>query len=136
MKHILRMSVIACMGATIMLGSAAAARADETVVAKVPFAFIVGDLQLPSGVYVIREMTDSSGVVAIKNKDGDEFVYALTIPSSADTTVAQSELVFEKFGSHYFLARIAPQGGNERQIVLTPSRMEQEIVAMSSRSTN
>jgi hypothetical protein len=133
-QHMVKLSVIAFTIVATTLGSAAVGRAEDTVVAKVPFAFIAGDVQMPSGVYIVREMTDSSGVIGIKKKDGHEFVYALTIPSSVDTPVGKPELIFEKFGDHYFLARIVPQGGNEREIVLTPSTMERDIIRTSSQT--
>lgn len=114
----------------VIVGSASVARADnETIVARVPFAFIVGDSRLPAGDYVVKEVSDAPSVVSIASADGRQFAYTLTIPSSADGTPAQPELVFEKVNNRYFLARVVPGGGIEREIVLTPARTEREHVA-------
>jgi hypothetical protein len=133
---ILKMSVIVCATAALAIGSASAAQADERMVAKVPFAFIVGDLRLPAGDYVVKEMSEGSGVLGIASADGRQFVCALTIASSSDTPAAHDELIFEKFSNEYFLARVVPRDGGEREIVLTPSIMEREIARTADRSSN
>jgi hypothetical protein len=137
-KLLLKMSGIVFATTVIAIGTAPAARADERIVAKVPFAFIVGDMRLPAGDYVVRDMSDGSGVLGIASADGRQFVCALTIPSSpsSDTPAAQPELKFEKFSNHYFLAGVVPQDGGEREIILTPSMMQREIARTDDRSNN
>ena len=39
--------------------------------------------------------------------------------------------MFEKFGNQYFLARVVPEAGDERAIVLTPSIMERELAEVA-----
>src|SRR5690349_11548367 len=91
------------VGAAVMvIGSASAAQADETVVAKVPFTFIVGDTRLPAGDYVVTELADGSGVLQIRSADARQFAVTVTIPAGADNTPSQPELVFEKFNHQYF----------------------------------
>lgn len=137
MKRLMpNISWIVITTAAIAVGGASTARADERIVAKVPFAFIVGDRQLPAGDYVVKEAIDGSGVLGIANADGRHLALTMTIPSSTNTREGQPELVFEKFENHYFLARVAPQDGDEREIVLTPSIMEREIVRATDRSGN
>ena len=122
---ILKMSVIVIATAAVMTGSASAARADERIVAKVPFAFIVGDTQLPAGDYVVERTSGEPDVLEIASADGRQFVYALTI-SSSDAQSADPELIFAKFSDHYFLAGVVHDGGG-REIILTPLMMEHEI---------
>ena len=55
----------------------------------------------------------------------------LTNASSTERAPAKAELVFEKFGDQYFLARVVPQAGDERAIVLTPSIMERELAEVA-----
>jgi len=136
---ILKVSWVVLATAAIAVGSASAARADERIVtnAKVPFAFIVGDVRLPAGDYDVQEMADGSPVVAIVSADGKKAALTLTIPwSSMGETAAQPELLFEKFGSEYFLARVVPLDRDGREIVLTPSTMEREIVKAAEHSSN
>ena len=116
----------------VMVGGASVARADEgKIVARVPFAFTVGDSRMPAGNYVVEEVSDDPSVMSIASSDGRQFAFTLTIPSSdrAYQAPAQPELVFEKSDKGYFLARVVPAGGIEREIVLTPARPEREHVA-------
>jgi hypothetical protein len=41
-------------------------------------------------------------------------------------------LVFDKFDGQYFLKRIASDNSDQQEIVLTPSKMEQEIAATTT----
>ena len=116
----------------VMAGGASVARADdEKIVARVPFAFMVGDSHMPAGDYVVKEVSDDPSVMSIASADGRQFAYTLTIPALAHETPAQPELVFEKFDNQYVLARIVPGGGIDREIVLTPAREEREHAAVN-----
>jgi hypothetical protein len=120
--------------ALVMVGGASVARADdERIVARVPFAFMVGESRMPAGDYLVREMSDDPSVVSIASADGRQFAYTLTIPSSARVLEppAQPELVFEKLDNQYFLARVVPAGGMEREIVLTHARTDREHAAVN-----
>jgi hypothetical protein len=109
--------------------SAAVARADDRVVAHVPFAFIVGESRLPAGDYVVKELDDEPGVIEITSADGHRSTFMLTMASSSSAMPAQPRLVFEKFEDQYFLSRVTREDGNEREIVLTPAIMEREVIA-------
>jgi hypothetical protein len=122
------------IAALMVVGSASIARADDDlIVVKVPFAFIVGDSRLPAGDYVVREISGDLSVVSIASSDGRQFACTLTIPVSSEESPAKPELVFEKFGGHYFLARVMLED-NAREIILTPARVERQLVAASARS--
>jgi hypothetical protein len=109
--------------------SASVVRADELVVAHVPFAFIVGESRLPAGDYTVKEMDDDPSVISITSADGHQSAFMLTMASSSTETPAQPRLMFEKFDNQYFLARVIPAEGNGREIVLTPAIMEREVAA-------
>jgi hypothetical protein len=115
--------------AAIAIVGASAARADEVVITnlKVPFAFIVGDVRLPAGDYSVREASTGLDVVKIVSVDGRHSALVATVPSAPDPA-DKNEVVFEKVGEEHFLSRIEPSDGNDRQIILTPSIMEREIV--------
>ena len=118
--------------ALMTIGGVSAARADERIVAKVPFSFIVGGVRLPAGDYTVTEnMFNGEGVCLIASADGRKAVYVLTSASSTERAPAKAALVFEKFGDQYFLARVVPQAGDERAIVLTPSIMERELAEVA-----
>jgi hypothetical protein len=129
MKNVVgNLSWVVLVTAVISVAGASVARADERVVAKVPFAFLVGDVRLPAGEYVVEETSDGPGVVAIASADGARTVLTITIPASTSAeAIAQPDLVFEKFSDQYFLSRVDLQNGEDREIVLTPAIMEKDI---------
>jgi hypothetical protein len=134
-----RASLVVLTTVAIAVACASVARADELIVtnAKVPFAFIVGDMRLPAGDYAVEEMGVGSPVVAIVSADGEKAALTLTIPwSSLGEATAQPELLFEKFGSEYFLSRVLRSDGDGREIILTPSMMEREIVKAAQHASN
>jgi len=129
---------IAVATLTIAVSGAAVAHADETLATglRVPFAFIVGDTRLPAGGHVVREEEAGGGVVEIVSADGRRVVFAPTIPWDEARQPAGPELVFRKFDDAYFLSRVLPVGGNDREIVLTPALMEREIMMLREHAAN
>jgi len=121
--------------AAILIVGASQARADEIVLSnlKVPFSFMVGDVRLPAGDYTVREATMGEDVLEIVSADGHHVALASTIPGIPDSD-DKTQLVFQKFGNDYFLARIAHEG-EEREVILTPRIMEREI-AKAARANN
>ena len=113
--------------ALLVVASPITARADESIVATVPFAFIVGSVRMPPGDYVIRESTDAPALLSIESRDGRHTAFVLTIPSASGPQSETSELVFEKFAGEHFLSRVEPSDGDWREIVLTPAIMEREL---------
>jgi len=118
---------IVIAAAAIAGASARVASADELVDAKVPFSFVVNGVRLPAGNYIVRQMELGSSVLAIVSADGREFVWTNTIPAEPDQRTSDAELVFQKFEGQFFLSRIVPASGTEREIILTPSIMETEL---------
>jgi hypothetical protein len=134
----LKTAGVALVTAAIAVGDAATARADDTIMAdmKVPFAFIVGDARLPAGEYAVREVSDGAGLLEIVSVDGQHVALTLTVPYTPDNAWRQTtNLVFEKFGHEYFLSRVEPADGNDREIILTPAIAEREV-ARADRANN
>jgi hypothetical protein len=123
-----RLNVTAWMGvaAVMVLAGARQARADEIVVASVPFDFIVGNVRLPAGHYEVIE-TSQPDVVAIESTDRRHVAFLLTITDSSEKGPAAPDLVFDRLGSEHFLARIDTGDGESRDIPLTPATMEREL---------
>jgi len=118
--------------ALLVLGAAAVARADERVVVHIPFSFIVGTTELPSGDYVVTEDAgDNQNVLAIESTDGRHSVFALSIAAKSPRP-ERTELVFEKFENRYFLSKVANEAGPTREIPLTSKIMQAEIVRVEA----
>jgi hypothetical protein len=131
-KSIVNLLWLVPAAALLVVASPAAARAEESVVATVPFAFIVGSARMPAGDYVIKESTDDPDLLSIESKDGRHTAFVLTIPSPSSQQSETSELVFEKFAGEHFLSRVETNDGDWREIVLTPAIMEHELVTTAS----
>ena len=101
--------------------------AQDILGCNVPFAFHIGDKQLPAGTYVVREM---GRVTLIQSKDGENSVFGIynyAGPSKADET----KLVFDKVGDHYFLTQIWTSARDEGLLV-PESKQEKELRASNS----
>lgn len=118
--------------ALLIIAAPRAARAQDRVVATVPFAFIVGDKELPPGEYVIRQEAESPSVLAIESADGRRNVYVTTIGSSEDRSASSAELVFRRYDNQYFLNRVVAGPDEEREIVLTDREMDHELVRIAA----
>jgi hypothetical protein len=118
--------------ALVLLCGASAARADERIVVKVPFAFIVADSLFPPGDYVVHDVSGDPNVMEIASADGRRSVFTMTIPSSSVNTPAEPELVFERVGERRFLAKIIDADGDERAILLTPSIEQRELLKVAA----
>jgi hypothetical protein len=128
-----RAARVIAAAAVMTAASAAFASAGETrVVAKVPFDFIVGATKLPAGTYSVSTVEDAPDVVKIESADGRRTVVTLTQSASSNEDIARPMLVFDKFDGQYFLKRIASDNSDQQEIVLTPSKMEQEIAATTT----
>ena len=111
------------MMAGILLGGASAAVAQDSVVAKVPFAFVVNGVKLPAGNYTISRDTNSPALLAIARADGRSST--LTLSHSVDLNRVSEQapqLEFTKVGGQYKLTRIVLGYDYGRGINLTPAR--------------
>jgi len=114
--------------ALLSIAGAATARADDDqIVANVPFSFTIGRTQMPAGKYIVKPASDDLRVVLIESIDGRQAAFSLTVPLGADVRVAAPELVFEKRENQYFLTRLIPADGNEREIPPTHAPGEREV---------
>jgi len=106
------MSVVkkASVFAAVLLGfCVGTAQAQDVIVAKIPFAFVVGSTTLPAGRYEIRPMDDGGGtVLAIEGKDNpSEGAFAITNPASGRDPVGDEPvLVFTRDENRYRLSQI------------------------------
>jgi hypothetical protein len=105
-----------------------AVQAQQTIMsANVPFAFNIGNKQLPAGAYAVREMDRAT---LIQSKDGEYSalgIYNYAGPSKADET----KLVFHKVGDHYFLAQIWTSVRDEG-LTVPECKLEKELRASNS----
>jgi hypothetical protein len=76
--------------------------------ADVPFQFHIGNTKLPAGKYFIRQFDSANmaTVMEITSATGTPSALFNVEPVDGKTSAANSELVFNKYGSSYFLASL------------------------------
>jgi hypothetical protein len=123
----MKTQILAITGAvvlsTLMAGECRAQ--SRTLEAKVPFGFEVGDKTMPAGNYRIESMPTGAGSLqVIRSANGDVRVtlWTIAIPANGNS---EPELIFHRYGNHYFLAQI--QTGDHHARELFESRPEKEL---------
>lgn len=101
------------------------ARAQEQVVANVPFAFTVGKTMLPAGEYRVDRWTRDTGTLLIRRTDGSAATYAGSNAKESNTPQTQTKLVFHRYGDRYFLSQVWVEGAT-RGRELPKSKQEKE----------
>ncbi|HMF97547.1 MAG TPA: hypothetical protein VKE96_24775 [Vicinamibacterales bacterium] len=117
--NVVRLSsvVVAAMLIGLVVG-VTDARADDEIVAKVPFAFTVGTTHFAPGSYIVRSASEDLALMEIVSVDRAAAAFVMTVPGSAPRDAAQPpELVFTKIGNDYVLARLVSADGDNREFV-------------------
>ena len=113
--------------------------------ASIPFAFQVGNVTLPAGVYAITQINPSAPGVVLRFRSSDSNSIALVQLDSTSGKAQKQQLVFHRYGDRYFLAQVwtgsvnsgleASPSKAERALrkELASNRLATETVAMSRR---
>jgi hypothetical protein len=81
------------------------------MVVNVPFEFHAGNADFSAGEYRIHVVDDSGlAVMQISSMDGARSALFQVQESDAKDTPTKSELIFNKYGDQYFLAKLYDQG--------------------------
>ena len=119
--HAIALLTIATLSAT------AGARAQErAVIANIPFNFTVGEKVLPAGEYTLS--SPSSGIVLIRSAN-QQFVAEVVASHSNHETYAGTKLVFNRYGSEYFLHRILDTSTSRLNLDIGSSKSEKRAWA-------
>ncbi len=95
--------------------------------ANIPFAFHAGDSRLPAGEYRIHVLDDSDlQVMEISSADGSISVLFEVDAAHVNSRPSKSELIFNKYGNRYFLAKPFEEGSTTGS-QLIESRYEKRI---------
>ena len=105
----------------------ARAQANSPLLANIPFQFVVEDKSLPAGEYRIERMLSGNPkVLLIRSTDGRAHRTVMTMEVLANDWQAESKLIFNRYGNHYFLSQIWTQGDNSGR-ELFKSQRESEL---------
>jgi len=100
--------------------------------ANIPFQFHAGNVKLPAGRYFIHVLDNTDlTVMEITSADGSTSALFDVQGAQANSSPAKSELIFDKYGNRYFLAKLFDEGNPSGSQVLE-SRYEKKISQASA----
>jgi hypothetical protein len=77
----------------------------------VPFQFYAGNAKLPAGKYILRMLDNSDlQIMEISTTDGSTSALFEVEDAESNTVPPKNELIFNKYGNRYFLARVFDEG--------------------------
>jgi hypothetical protein len=109
----------------------------QTMRARVPFTFAVGEKTLPAGVYVVRILNPASDrkVLQIRSEDGRASAIIHTLDVNGPLA-NNAKLVFRRYGDRYFFAH-AQMAGETTSLATVRTRAERATQrALKHRATN
>jgi hypothetical protein len=125
-KYLLSLFIALAFALTIYPGKAQAQVIGDFEV-NIPFQFHAGNAKLPAGQYRFHVLDNSDlTVMEISSADGSTSALFQVQDTQADSTPAKSELIFNKYGNRYFLAKLFEEGSSSGSRV-TESRYETKI---------
>jgi hypothetical protein len=93
----------------------------------IPFQFHAGDAKLPAGKYIVHTVENSDlTLMEISSADGSISALFEVRDAEAHSSPAKSELIFNKYGNRYFLAKVFDEGNPNGSTVLE-SRYEKRV---------
>jgi hypothetical protein len=119
-------SVIALVFALSIHPAKAHAQITGELEVNIPFQFYAGDTKLPAGQYVVR-MLDNSDLKVMEISNADSSTSALfEVQDTEGPAPRKSELLFNKYGNRYFLAKVFDEGNSDGSAV-PPSKYEKRV---------
>src|SRR3982751_211371 len=117
LKQTLR--VIAVLSFLLTLAFASThAQSNTNIIVTVPFDFKIAGKTLPAGEYIVRRSTQMSAEgVMIRRTDSRAAVFVLTKSAQTGARPEDSQMVFHRYGSQYFLSQVWTSGrSNGREL--------------------
>ncbi len=119
--NLLRLSLVPVLAVT-----AAFAQNVTLMEANIPFDFTVGQKTLPAGRYTVDRGLVPTAVV-IRSEDSKKAVIVIVQAAYSNAWHDTGSLVFDRYGSSYFLSQIWTPGRDGRS--LPPGKREREMAA-------
>jgi hypothetical protein len=118
---------IALVFAFTMYPSKAQAQIVGALEADIPFQFHAGNAEFPPGKYIIHMLDNSDlTIMEISSEDGKMSALFDVREAEANSAPAHNELIFNKYGNRYFLAKLFDQSNSNGSAVIE-SRYEKRI---------
>jgi hypothetical protein len=107
-----------------LMFNATSAHAQSFAKADVPFAFNIGQRQLPAGTYEVKLKGAGSDTLMIQNIETGES--ALSVAEYEAPRSTEGKLVFNHVGNEYFLSQVWRESGSQGESIPT-SKQEREL---------
>lgn len=120
------MSYVATIGFLFVSSAVFAFAQTPSLKANIPFDFQVNGKTMTAGQYTIAEPTSPRGTVIIRG--GQKISAAASLFKAVDASKANTatQLVFRRYGNHYFLAQMQVKGHNSA-MELPTSKAERNV---------
>ena len=114
----------------LALLAAEVGRAQEPVLANIPFAFTAGNMTLPAGEYRVEKVQQSSPALLIRRTDGSAYMIVMTSAIQVNAPQAQTKLIFHHYANGYFLSQVWTEGSARgRELPKSTKEKEQGLLA-------
>jgi hypothetical protein len=118
----LRRTLLACtLAATAVASTSQAFAQSQAMQVNVPFAFHNGSQLLPAGIY--RVEIQSSHVILLRGQSRSGFV--MTNPETTRKLAGPGKVIFNRYGSQYYVSEFWPQGSETGQLSVKSSQEKQ-----------
>ena len=97
----------------------------QSMKVEIPFDFVAAQATLAAGEYSVSRNSPAQGMVRLVNSQGETAV-CLAGAIQAGRPSTTTKLVFNRYGSHYFLSQVWMVGDDQGHL-LRPSKAEREI---------
>ncbi len=114
-----RIIAIALFAASSLAAAGNLSAQDHTVRANIPFDFTVNNNVLPAGTYTISSLSPN----AVEVRNGNGHIAELSLVQNDDKRSTTPVLVFQRYGSQYFLHEIL--AANALNVAVPRSKREQ-----------
>jgi hypothetical protein len=116
-------------------------RAQEPVLANIPFEFTAGNRTLPAGEYRVQKTALGSSMLLIQSTDQSAAVIVLSSAATENVSQTQSRLVFHRYGNRYFLSKVwvagyaqgreLPKSKQEKEHVLARNETQDQVTIIA-----
>lgn len=120
---------IGLMLALAFLAAAQFVRAQEPVVANIPFAFVAGNTPLPAGEYRVQKVSDGSPALLIRCTAGGPAIMVVTRPASVNAPQQKSKLIFRRHANRYFLGQVWSAGSASGRELPKSAKEKEQLLA-------
>jgi hypothetical protein len=139
-RQLIKAMTMLMMVVALALVSAVASaygQSNSTVVADIPFEFVIGDKEMAAGHYNLSKATAGGEAVRVREEATGQSAIRLTMGLTTSRPAEKGKLIFLRYGNRYFLAEIWRSGeSNVRQLLKSKEQKAIERELASIRSKN